>query len=368
MMISKFALLLTTLFLGVGMTTTATPAPATTGNVLVQSVENLGTISVADYDDLYLGAIFFQPVDEINIEYENNAGLRLLETDEVEEVSVNGKLLGKYFYKVEEGVIGEGYLIGTDFTTNEYLDKMVDEAKEEIESGTILRDYKNANARSIVSMTIGDSWNSVVSQKLTWSLDYGGVHYGDFAEWYSSFRITTYSYRYYLLAHETYVAPNNNNTDDFRASKLIYKFNPNSDQIQLRDYQPKSKNPEMTITYGSDLSAEISSDYSAKVSAGVSSSYSTILQSPKVYDKGNMANDEVNIEFEYVEPWTENDPWYSYNINQSMQTAIYVIRENRSNSAYVKMSDVRTIQMVRDDFWPWNDKIVNFNYNITYTI
>lgn len=69
----------------------------------------------------------------------------------------------------------------------------------------------------------------------------------------------------------------------------------------------------MTISYGSDLSAEIGSDYSAKVSASVSSSYSTILQSPKVYDKGNMANDEVNIEFEYVDPWTEDDPWYSYN-------------------------------------------------------
>lgn len=81
-----------------------------------------------------------------------------------------------------------------------------------------------------------------------------------------------------------------------------------------------------------------------------------------------MANDEVNIEFEYVDPWTESDPWYSYNINQSMQTAIYVIRENRSNTALVDMSDVRSIQMVRDNFWFWNDKTVNFNYNITYTI
>lgn len=365
-MISKFALLLTTLFLGVGMTATA--APATTENVLVQAVENLDTISVANYDDSYLGTIFYQPVDESKIEYVNNAVSRLSETDEVEEVDVDGKLLGKYFYEVEEGVVGEGYLIGTDFTTNEYLDKMVDEAKGEIESGSIQRDYQNANARSIVSMTIGDSWKSVVSQKFTWSLDYDGVHYGDYAEWYSSFRILTNNYRYYLIAHETYVAPNNDNTDDFRTSKLIYKFNPNSDQIQLRDYQPKSKNPEMTISYGSDLSAEIGSDYSAKVSAGVSSSYSTILQSPKVYDKGNMANDEVNIEFEYVDPWTEDDPWYSYNINQSMQTAIYVIRENRSNTALVDMSDVRTIQMVRDNFWFWNDKTVNFNYNITYTI
>ena len=49
----------------------------------------------------------------------------------------------------------------------------------------------NTNERSIVNMTIGDSWNSVVSQKFTWSLDYDGVHYGDYSEWYSSFRILT---------------------------------------------------------------------------------------------------------------------------------------------------------------------------------
>ena len=42
----------------------------------------------------------------------------------------------------------------------------------------------------------------------------------------------------------------------------------------------------------------------------------------------------------------------THNTNQSMQTAIYVIRENRSNTVFVDMSDVRTIQMVRDHFWP----------------
>lgn len=106
----------------------------------------------------------------------------------------------------------------------------------------------------------------------------------------------------------------------------------------------------MNITYGSDMSAEISSDCSAKVSASVSSSYSATLESPKIYDKGNMAKDLVNIEFDYLEPWSESDPWYSYNINQSMQTSIYLIREKKSNNKIVSMLDKRTIQMVRDDF------------------
>lgn len=347
------------------MSTTATTS---TERVFIQAVENLETISVDNYDNSYLGTIFYKPVDESKIKYVNELNLRSAETDEVEEVDVNGKLLGKYFYEVSEGVIGEGYLIGTDFTTNSYLDKMVENAKEEIEEGSIQRNYQSVNARSIVSMSIGESWKSVVSKKITWSLDYDGVHYGDYAEWYSSFKILTNNYRYYLIAHETYVTPNNNNTDDFRTSRLIYNFNPNSNQVELRDYQPKAQTPEMTLSYSSDLSSEIGSDGSAKIGASVSSSYSTILKSPKVYDKGNMANDEVKIEFEYVDPWTENDPWYSYNINQSMQTAIYIIREKRSNTAFIDMSDNRTIQMVRDHFWFWNDKTVNFNYNLTYTI
>lgn len=328
----------------------------------------MNSISIENYDDAYLGTIFYKPIDESKIKNVNSTLPRLYEINDIEEVDVSGSLLGKYYYEVEDGVVGEGYLIGTDSTTNEYLSKMVESSKKEIENGTIQRDYKNANQRSIVSMTIGESWVSVVSKKLTWSLDYEGVHYGDFSEWYSSFRIVTNSYRYYLIAHETYVSLNHENTDDFRTSKLTYDFDPNSDQIELRDYQPKAKNPEQTITYGSDLSTEISSDGSMKVGAAVSSSYTTILESPKVYDKGNMAKDKVCIEFEYVDPWSEVDPWYSYNINQSMQTAIYVIREKRSNTSYVDMADTRIIQMVRDDFWPWNDKIVNFKYNLTYTI
>lgn len=77
----------------------------------------------------------------------------------------------------------------------------------------------------------------------------------------------------------------------------------------------------MTISYGLDFSAEIGSDYSAKVSADVSSSYSTILQFPKVYDKGNMANDEINIEFEYVDPWIE-------------EYLIYIIKCDRNHKKF----------------------------------
>ncbi|MDE6442587.1 MAG: hypothetical protein K2L12_07560 [Clostridia bacterium] len=365
-MISKLALLLTTVF--VGLNVAAVPTTDSKENVLVQEVKSLETISENNYDDSYLGTIFYLPIDENEIPHNIDGISRLTETNEIQEVDVKGRVLGKYFYEVKEGVIGEGYLIGTTYTTNENLNIMIQNTKDEIVNGIIQRDYQNTNSRSVASMAIGDSWTSTTSKKFTWSLDYDGVHYGDAAEWYSNFIIVTNNYRYRLMAHETYISPNNNKTDDFRASRLIYNFKPNSQQVQLRDYQPKSKNPSMTITYGSDLSAEIGSDSSAKIGASISSSYSTILESPKVYDKGNMAKDEVNIEFEYVNPWTENNPWYSYNINQSMQTAIYIVRENRSNKTSYSMSDNRIIQMIQDNFWPWKDKTINFEFNIANTI
>lgn len=74
-MISKFALLLAILFLRVGMTATAA-----------------------------------QSINKRKIGYVNNAVTHISEEDEVEKVDVEGKLLGKYFYEVEEGVIGDGIM------------------------------------------------------------------------------------------------------------------------------------------------------------------------------------------------------------------------------------------------------------------
>ncbi len=360
-MITKTLLLLSTVTLGSTVQTLCIKNEV--DDVLIKHVENLNDVNDLANNLNSKGIIIYKDVNSNN---ENEVSSVAL--DNQLEIDIRAEIYGKYFFKIDDSTIGEGYLIGTNYTTAIDLEKMIDKVKDEINTGKLCEEYISTCSNDIVSMTIGDSWKSVVSQKLTWSLDYDGVHYGDFSEWYSSFKIITSNYRYYLIAHETYVSPNNDNTDDFRTSKIIYNFDPQSDQVELRDYQPKAKNPEMNITYGSDLSSEISSDCSAKVSASVSSSYSTTLQSPKIYDKGNMAKDVVNIEFDYLEPWSENDPWYSYNINQSMQTSVYLIREKKSNTKIVNMLDKRTIQMVRDDFWPWNDKTVNFNYNITYGI
>lgn len=105
-MIAKIALLLLTTFFGSGLTAVSTIKSV--DEVIVKEVENLEDISVADYNDLYLGAIFYQRIDESKIEYSSQNVLSVSkydETIEVEEVDINGKLLGKYFYETEKIVL-----------------------------------------------------------------------------------------------------------------------------------------------------------------------------------------------------------------------------------------------------------------------
>lgn len=62
--------------------------PVLTENVLVQKVKNLDAISMANYDDSYLGAIFYQSIDESKIEYVNSKSL-LSEINEYKEDNSN---------------------------------------------------------------------------------------------------------------------------------------------------------------------------------------------------------------------------------------------------------------------------------------
>lgn len=74
-----------------------------------------------------------------------------------------------------------------------------------------------------------------------------------------------------------------------------------------------------------------------------------------------MALDNVKIEFSYVDHGAESDSWYSYNKNQSMQNTHYIIKESKSNKVAAASVDKRMVSIVREDFWLWFDKTVNFN-------
>lgn len=278
------------------------------------------------------------------------------------ETSVDLISLGEYYVDVNGNKV-KGEFVGTEYTTNTQLYNLVDEVSESIKSKEFELDYLNRinQFTKSGSFEIGSNWIQSFSTKVNGSLDYENLHYGDYSEWKEGYYIKTNNYIYYLLTNETYSIPNTNGTDDFRTSGITYDFNDNSSNFVLRDYGPKSRNPEATIGFSSSIGAEINSDGSSSLNASVSTSYTTIVESPAIYDQGNMANDNVKIQFTYVDPWTEKDPWYNYNKNQSMQRTFYILRESLNNKVMATSVDKRTISISRDDFWPWFDKTVNFN-------
>ena len=310
-----------------------------------------------------------EDIDDSVVENKINEVQTINLFDDVQEetiIDVDTISLGEYYVNVD-GTLVKGELIGTEFTKTLDLEKLVDKVSLEIESGTFDAEYEakiNLLSNSS-SFQIGDDWIQSFSTKINGTMDYEGLHYGDFSEWKEGYYIRTNNNVYYLITNETYSIPNTNNTDDFRTSKITYDYKDNSSYYAIRDYGPKARNPEATISFSSSIGGEISSDGGSKINSSISASYTTIVESPKINDVGNMALDNVKIEFSYVDPWTESDPWYSYNKNQSMQNTYYIIKESKTNRNAASSVDKRTVSIVRDDWWPWFDKTVNFNMEKT---
>ncbi len=315
------------------------------------------------------GIIAFNDIDEnlvkqnISLTKEKNASLYLENSESQIIANVRSVDIGKYYFYVKPNLMAEGIILGTQYTDTDNLKLMVEEIKADIENGNLKNQFLKSSAENMSSLEISGDWSFNHSYKYNWSLDYENVHYGNYSEWHNSYEVSSNSYIYHLFAHETYVSPNRNNTDDFRTAHIKYHFDPKSDKLTLRDYAPKTRNPEATIGWSSSIGSEIGDD-GVSVNASVSSSYSVIENSPKIHDYGNMANDIAEIDFEYLNPWDESDPWYSYNIEQSMQTSSYIFKENKYDKSGATVLDQRTITMVRDDLWAWNDRTVNFTYDI----
>lgn len=135
--------------------------------------------------------------------------------------------------------------------------------------------------------------------------------------------------------------------------------------MELRDYQPKMKNPEATVGYTISAGAEISSNDESKITSNISTSYSTLVSSPAIYDNGNMMNNYAEINFDYLNPFDNTGEFYKYNISQSYQSSAFVIKAKVENRDII-MQDDRTISIQRDGFW--SNKLVHFNINTKYTI
>lgn len=336
--------------------------------------KNIEIVSIADkenyeFEDDVKAVFFLENINDREVEDKILEAQTLNISEESQKetiVDIDTISLGEYYVNIE-GTLVKGELIGTEFTKSEDLEKLVDTISLEIENKTFDYEYQSKIEflSNSSSFQIGDDWIQSFSTKINGTMDYEGLHYGDFSEWKEGYYIKTNNNVYYLITNETYSIPNINNTDDFRTSKITYDYKDNSSYYAIRDYGPKARNPEATISFSSSIGGEISSDGGSKINSSISASYTTIKESPKINDVGNMALDNIKIEFSYVDPWTESDPWYSYNKNQSMQNTYYIIKESKSNKVTAASVDKRTVSIVRDDFWPWYDKTVNFNMEKT---
>ena len=101
-------------------------------NVLIKHVENLHDVNAIANNLNSKGIIIYKDVNSNN---ENEVSSVAL--DNQLEIDVRAEIYGQYFFRVDDLTIGEGYLIGTNFTTSKDLEKMIDRVKDEINTGRL---------------------------------------------------------------------------------------------------------------------------------------------------------------------------------------------------------------------------------------
>lgn len=206
---------------------------------------------------------------------------------------------------------------------------------------------------------IGSSWKMIQDKKYTFIATTSGEHFADYAEWNTVYELQDVpgDYAYYALINESYISPEQKDTD-YRTDFLTYQFNPTKGQeAELRDYAPKMKNPEAQISYSVGAGAGINSEGVANFNANISSSYTTLVDSPKVYDHGNMVNNYAEINFDYLYPFQNSKQFYDYNICQSYQSASFIFKAKKDVTHFLVQNNTE-LGMVRDGIW--SNKIVSF--------
>lgn len=240
------------------------------------------------------------------------------------------------------------------------LNDKIKELQSEINSGEIFDTYTiNSPLRLIGNFTTSQNWITYRITKVTAVLDYKDKHYGDYAERRTIFKLSgTNVNDYYAFVNESYIKPDEDKTD-YRTDKIIYSFDPTvGGTAYLRDYAPKMKNPSATIGYTVSAGAEINSDEDMAISSEISTSYSTLIESPKVFDNGNMANDYGEIKMSYQNTFDNKGEFCEYNISQSYQSSAFIILVPKNVTNDIIIQDNRTVGIQRDSVFV--NKLVNF--------
>lgn len=320
------------------------------------SEESIDTL-LNQYDSVFV--VYKDKVNQANTD--DLLPMQLDISDDVEN-EIIGKaisLVGNYYFKAGNITV-DGGLYASEDISEDRLNEKIEELQAEIKSGEIFDTYTiNSPARLMGNFTTAPNWITYRITKVTAVLDYKDRHFGDFAEWRTIFKLSgTSANDYYAFVNESYITPDDDKTD-YRTDKIVYSFDPTvGGTAYLRDYAPKMKNPSATIGYTVSAGAEVNTNGDATISSEISTSYSTLVESPKVYDNGNMANDYGEIKMSYLNTFDNKGDFYEYNISQTYQSSAFIILVPKSVTNDIIIQDNRTVGIQRDSVWV--NQLVNF--------
>lgn len=328
------------------------------------SKESIDTL-LDQYDSVFV--VYKDKINQIPVSNLLSTQLGVTESTDNEIVETTISLVGNYYFKAGDITV-DGELYASNEISEDRLKEKIEKLQAEIKSGDIFNTYTvNTRARLVGNFTTAPNWVTYRITKVTAVLDYKNKHYGDFAEWRTIFKLSdTSTNDYYAFVNESYITPDDNKTD-YRTDKIVYSFNPTvGGTAYLRDYAPKMKNPSATIGYTVSSGAEVNTDGDATISSEISTSYSTLVDSPKVYDRGNMANDYGEIKMSYLNTFDNSGIYYDYNISQTYQSSAFIILVPKSVTNDIIIQDNRTVGIQRDSVFI--NKLVDFKIESKITI
>lgn len=287
-----------------------------------------------------------------------------------EKVRINIVQLAEYYF-LQDGKVKKGKIFGNSNIAYNDLNTKINEIKYSIKNNRMNAGRNNKinalnygeNINGSKTNLSNRDWKEQDEWKNYYILNYDGIHYADYSEWITTYQLRDYNgNNYYSVVYESYIKPDGYKTD-FRTNYLIYKFDPTyGSKALLRDYGPKVKNPRETITFsvGAGIQLEknvsagsngISAGASAGFSASISKSWSTLVESPEIYDNGNMGKNYAEIKFNYLNPYKDSGQYYVYNISQTNQNAAFVIKTPSFSEKPIKIKSDRIVGIVRDGLW-----------------
>lgn len=323
----------------------------TTEDVQILPIEQKSDFN---FNDIKKGVIF---TDENKInEYDTNNDYKKFSNE-----PIKVKKFGEYYY-YDNSELKKGLLYCSEFSKREEINKLTNKVKNQINNGEICSKMINSP-----NISIGSDWEEISEVKVDSTLSEGTYHFGDFAEWQNFYYTKNNKSTYYLIVNQSFITPDTEYHGKYRTSNIKYNFNDNSSDFLLRDYGPKMRNPQTTISVGGSIGPSADSD-GLHLNTDFSFSYEAIKNSPKILDQGNMSKDQVGINFRYEYPWANFGECFEYNINQTVQCTYYLIKEDNSNNTVAKALDNRIITMVYDSKLQWNNKVRDFSIDTYYTL